>query len=362
MTQQGFNPFEAMDRDATAVAQPPIVEPITPVEPSEKTTPETPPEVVAKTQEPIITEPATKEKNETKEKTTPVSIDDLIREKSGGRFSKWEDVEQSLTKDPFADLPEYERKFLEYRKNGGGDVARWDQIQKLDTAKISSRDALVSKMLFEKPHLTEKQAQLLVNKQFPIPPEDLEHLDEAERNIIEIAGIELDEAGRDAKKFLEDLKVKEQMPIGVAEAKKAEEQKRQVQEWLRQTVSEQMKNLTDIKYKVNGKDLEFKISETDKEVMDGLRKVSELATNPEQLFNMLVPYWYEGKDFSPKKMVDFFAKAMLFDQFAKHSYDSGLAAGEESVISEVQNPDRKGKPSGGGKRTPEEVASAFFNS
>jgi hypothetical protein len=307
-------------------------------------------------QEKIRLEAEAKKAEEEKNKTVPEkSFEENLKEKSGGKYSKWEDVESLLnSKDPFAND---NIKRLNELASKGIDVTSREflELQSLDVDKIERSDDI----LFEKwkrsedgEGLSEKTIRAEINKKYNVN----EWIDKEDSELTEDDIANQEKMLRDAIKSKEWLKtykeervLEKQVDPKVQEAM-AEEQRVNLANWEKYVESDLLNKVTKYTTPIlkDGKpvgEFNFEIPDQDKAEVGAIVKGLPKDTNV--FFNQFFKRGEDGKvTRDDVALIDMMLKAKNYDKAVALAYSDGAAKEALRIEKESKNTNFKAAEAG----------------
>lgn len=320
---------------------------VTPVSETPIAAVETPVAAVVNTPVSEVIETPVKTEAETPSAETPKgepvkSFEDYLSERSGGKFKKWEDVENELTpKEVFANE---KVKHLNELAAKGVDVTSKEflELQSLDFDKIDKVDDI----LFEKwkrgeegKGLSEKTIRHEINKKYNVN----EWIDKADEDLTEDDKANQEKMQRDAglsKEWLVNYKNERVLdkPIDPAVIETRAKEAKQFQDnWEAFVESNLVNKFSKLSSSLNDKsEFNYDVSEQDRkevaEVMKGLTKDSNV------FFNQFIEKDKDGKQVrNHDALYTMMLKARNYDKAVALAYSDGAAKEALRIEKEVKN-------------------------
>lgn len=293
----------------------------------------------------VEAEPSEIQKEEVKVK----SFEEQLAEKTGGKISKWEEVEKVLNA-PKEELDEEVRHWNELKKKGIKLDKEFFELQSLNVGKLDDprdvgdfddpRDALFEAMK-RKPEnkgLSKETLLLQISKKYNL--EEWQDKEEVDLTPDDKANREI--MMRDAQQDLEWLKKYKSDRIFVKSESEAEIQKRSAaleesqKNWENYVTEELFSKIKTISIPTDQEKKEvvdYKISEADRSDIANLMK--SFTKDGNALFNRYKETDSQGNhSINHQKLFVDLLKAKVFDETVKHAYNDGKAVGEKKFIKE----------------------------
>ena len=260
-----------------------------------------------------------------------------MKEKSKGKFTKWEDVESTLNtpKEEFAD--DLVKQINEYRKTGGKFDKEWLRLQSTDYNSIKNpSELLAEKLKLEEPGITDIEVKLAIEERYRLS--DWEEGDDSD--LAQAMQSKITREADAARKWLIENQEKTSFkPKEVsAEAKQAMEDanKQALDKWSN-TVKESVTSIEKLPIKIaDDFTVDYVMSNEDKAFME------QIGT---QMFsNALAPFqsFIDAKDpsiINVKGMMEFIAKGKMFDSAMKLVAEQAEARGKKAIVIDQKNID-----------------------
>ena len=265
---------------------------------------------------------------ETSEETTNTekSFEDLLAEKTNGKYKTYDDIEQALsskeTSSKFA--TEQVEKLNDY-VNKGGNVSEYLRTQTADYDEMDELGIVKAHIRFKNQDLESGDVDLLFNSKYKFD-EDVYTNDE-----IRLSKIQLKQDSREAKSELKKFQIQHSAP---ASHRKAEDNKAELQENAKRwsgIIDESLKDFKNVSFDINDKGEKFSYDLSN----DAVEKVRTSSKN-------LGDYWnkYVNKDGSENisKLNKDMAALDNLDSIVRSAFAQGLAKGKGDVIDDIKNP------------------------
>lgn len=278
---------------------------------------------------------------EVKTETPPAkSFDDYLVEKTGGKFKKWDDVEQVLNA-PKEELDE-EIKHLQSLKSKGIKLDKeFFELQSLDVENMTDPEEIVLESMRRKPEykgLSEKTLRVELNRKYNI--DEWIDKDEAELTDEDIANREI--MMRDAHNDKDWLQNYKKERTFVPEPDKAElelqaaERKQRLQNFEKFVDEELAGKVTSLSIEIDkntNETFEYKISEADRKGVADMMKL--LPVDLAVLVNQFAEKDDSGNlKVNDRKVYEMLVKSRTFDEAVKNAYKDGKAEGAKKFVKE----------------------------
>tara|TARA_R110001583_G_scaffold83165_7_gene219878 strand:- start:4197 stop:5303 length:1107 start_codon:yes stop_codon:yes gene_type:complete len=271
-------------------------------------------------------------------KTESPSFEDLLLEKSGGKFKNYEDLEKTLTEKPQeTESIEFANEQLEVLNryvSEGGKLEDFLKTQ-VDYASMSEMDVIKAEMKLNDPDLSESDMDFLINKEYQL---DTEEYDEDE---VRLSKIKLRKDARKAKTSLKEWQDKYTIPEKTesVEPKKEVEQNNQPsqeaiakekQRW-EKAVSESASKMEKIDFEINEKGDKFTFALSDEDRQNVVKSTSDLTQ-----------FWSKFMNGDGTENVEKLNKTMFmvdnFDKIIRAAASQFKSDGKDSVLKDIKNP------------------------
>jgi hypothetical protein len=296
--------------------------------------------------EPVAEEPAQSEKQpEPVQEATPEvqtneepAIDreqlfqEMLVEKTGGKFNNWEELTQMAAQPKQTELDARLAEVQEYL-NKGGSFEDFVLTQATDYDGLSDLELVKEKMLIDNPEMDETDIDFLLDRKYKLDDEKFEE-DE-----VRLSMIELKKDAKAAKTTLKELQdklrlpdVKPQQNLSQDLEKQQQEQQAQIAEQRKQWVENINKSIVDLK-EVNFTvgDQEFKHSVTDEQRAN----IGKLNDDLNTFFNK---YQKQDGSFDYNALHQDRYKIEYFDQIMRSAVSQAKSTGAEDIIKDIKNP------------------------
>lgn len=272
------------------------------------------------------------------------TFDELLAEKSGGKFKSWEEIEklqtpkQEFANDIISKLNEFSKKFQD--PNTAVDL--FFKTQLTDYATMDEAEAIKLQIRLDNPELTDKEIEHEFKQKYKID-EDL-----FDEETVELSKIKLE---RDAKKA-KDALIEMQKEFATNGDKDPELEKQFLenkQNW-EKSVDSAIPALEKISLQISDKDtIDWSFSEQERAEAANVTK--GLFENASVFFEMFKD---EKGNYDHKKIAESYMKLKRFDDILKSAVDQAINSGRMQEIQDLKNADFKAA-SRSGQPVPESV-------
>ncbi len=289
----------------------------------------------------LKTEETQTENTENKTEPTPTkSFEELLAERTGGKFSKWEELEAALNtpKEDFFD--EEVRRINELKKNGVKIDQDWFYLQTRDYENMEDPiEILAEAMKLENPGLTDKEIEWEIRSKYRLDEwtQDGQDEDEITPKQKEIEEVFSAKMLREANQKRDELIAKRNSQSWKtpknpeAEAKAIAEAKAAQEAWEKSILDVDSKT-TKLSTAISDKDaFEFVIEPSEKS--DVSKMMKEMGTNAGVFWQQFVE---DGK-INQQKVYETIIKARNYDKAVTSAYQKGLAKGAEQEVKNLKN-------------------------
>ncbi len=298
-------------------------------------------------------------KNGTEQKGQPEvaqtkSFDDLLLEKSEGKFKTWDEITEKLSKPEVKFADERVAKINEYIEQGGS-YEDWVSTQNINFDDLTPAEQIAYEMQLKDPDLTSEEIELELKLKYGWDKwkENVEDYEEGvEPDDVKISKLRFEREAKKAKQTLLDYQKKWSVPqnkLAAEQLKAQDDAKAQSQEKWEKAVDESVKSI---------EKLPLKLSDADKDVID-----YALSADEQKEINKVVKQLYHDSrslfvEFIDKKspvglnvkgITEMIAKAKFFDKAIQIAATQARAAGQESIVKNIKNVDMN--PSGNSSTT-----------
>ena len=296
--------------------------------------------VLEKTEEPTEKlDTTTDSSEETQEvKTESPSFEELLLEKSGGKFKSYEDLEKTLSEKPqetqSVDFANEQLEVLNRYVQDGGKLEDFLKTQ-VNYADMSEMDVIKAEMKLNDPDLTESDMDFLINKEYQLDTE------EYEEDEVRLSKIKLRKDARAARTALKEWQDKYAVP----EKKKSVEPQQKVEQTTQPSkeslekervrwetaVKDSASKMEKLDFEINekGEKFSFALSEDDRATV--IKNNSDLST-----------FWSRFMNGDGTENVDKLNKSMFildnFDKIIRAAASQFKSEGKDTVLKDIKNP------------------------
>ena len=293
-----------------------------------------------KKEEPIEKSDTTTDSSEVTQevKTDNPSFEELLLEKSNGKFKNYEDLEKTLTEKPqetkSTEFASEQLEILNRYVKDGGKLEDFLKTQ-VDYSSMSELDVIKAEMRLADPDLTESDMDFLINKEYQLDT------DEYDEDDVRLSKIKLRKNARKAKTALKEWQDNYAIPEKTEsiEVQKQAEQNNQVnqenaqkerQRW-EKGVSESASKMEKIDFEINesGDKFSFALSDNDRQEM--VKNTSDLSK-----------FWSKFMNGDGTENIDKLNKTMFivdnFDKIIRASASQFKSDGKDAVLKDIKKP------------------------
>jgi hypothetical protein len=287
------------------------------------------------------------------------SFDDLLAEKSNGKFKSWEEIESlSNPKTEFAnDLVSKLNDFAKKFEDPNMALDLFLKTQTTDFNQLSAEDAVKMKIRMDNPELTEKEIDYEFKSTYK--------LDEGEydEDTVELAKLKLEREAKKAKSELTQLQQEiavngDKDPAQLAEAQKQYEENKN--NWYKQS-EQAIKSLDKLSFKINENE-NFDWQFDDKDKNEALNITKELYESSANFFKM---FQDDKGNYDQAKIASAYLKLKKFDDIVGAAVERALNTAKDGMLREMKNSSFKPANNGGAQNTPqsieEQIAAQWIN-
>jgi hypothetical protein len=302
---------------------------------------------------------------EVKVETTPTkSFDELLAERTGGKFNKWEEIESTINspKDDFYD--DDVRRINELKKQGVNLDRQWFEMQTRDYENMEDpAEILAEAMKIENPKLTDKEIAYEIRSKYQLDKwikedQDEDDITPEQRELEEIMSIKM---VREAEEKRDELIKRRdaqswKVPKNPETEAKAIAEAKAMQESWEKNVDEVNSNFSKLTNSVSEKEaFDYVLDESEKKDVSNMMK--QMGSNANVFWNQFVK---DGK-IDQQKVYETIVKSRNYDKAVVAAYQKGLATGQEQEVKNLKNIDFKGdsKPT---SHAPNDWSTAFAES
>lgn len=287
------------------------------------------------------------------------NFNDLLAEKSNGKFKSWEEIEQlSQPKTEFAnDLVSKLNDFAKKFEDPNMALDLFLKTQTTNFNELPAEEAVKMKIRMDNPELTEKE----IDYEF----KSLYKLDESEydEDTVELAKLKLERESKKAKSELTQLQQEIAMngdkdPAQLAEAQKQYEENKN--NWYEKS-EQAVKSLDKLSFKINDNE-NFDWQFDDKDKSDALNVTKELYDSSANFFKM---FQDDKGNYDQAKIASAYLKLKKFDDIVGAAVERALNTAKDGMLREQKNTSFKPANNGGAQNTPqsieEQIAAQWIN-
>lgn len=287
------------------------------------------------------------------------SFDDLLAEKSGGKYKSWEEIEQlSQPKAEFANdmvgkLNEFAKKFDD--PNLALDLFLKTQLT--DFNELASEEAVKMKIRMDNPELSEKEIDFEFKSTYKLDE------NEYDEETVELAKLKLDREAKKAKSELTKLQQEiaangDKDPAQLEAAKKQHEENKN--KWVADS-EQAVKSLDKLSLKISDNE-KFDWEFTDKDKTEALDITKSLFDSSANFFKL---FQDDKGNYDQAKIASAYLKLKKFDDIVNAAVERATQAAVDKNHREQKNTDFRPANNGGGQNTAqsieEQVAVQFLN-
>jgi hypothetical protein len=287
------------------------------------------PEVADATQEQNV--PTNTESPSESESQAPVpSFDELLSEKSGGKYKTYTELEQALST-PKQDSPTFANEQLQKLNDyiaQGGDLKNFLETQLKDYSSMSEMELVVEKMMYDDPDLTKDEIELLLQDKFKLNEDDYTE------SQIKLSKIQLRKESKAAKDFFDKFQKENEIPKAVkdreAESAAQQQQAQQQQKEWETTLDKELTSLNTLDFTLgDNKSFSYKIDDKVK---------SEIKDSLQYINNFWNRYINEDKSVNYQSLLKDMARIHAGDKLDAFLASQAASRGKEEMSQELDNP------------------------
>jgi len=271
-------------------------------------------------------------------KTESPSFEDLLLEKSGGKFKSYEDFEKALTEKPqetqSADFASEQLEVLNRYVKDGGKLEDFLKTQ-VDYANMSEMDVIKAEMKLNDPDLTESDMDFLINKEYQL---DDEEYDEDE---VRLSKIKLRKDARKAKTALKEW----QDGYTISEKKESVEPQQKVEQNTQPSkeslekervrwegaVKDSASKMEQIDFEINEKGDKFTFALSDEDRANVVKNTSDLSK-----------FWSRFMNGDGTENIEKLNRTMFmvdnFDKIIRAAASKFKSDGKDAILEDIKNP------------------------
>lgn len=265
------------------------------------------------------------------ENQAPVpSFDELLSEKSGGKYKTYTELEEALSS-PKQDGPTFANEQLQKLNDyvaKGGDLKNFLETQLKDYSSMSEMELVIEKMKFDDPDLEKDEIELLLQDKFKLNEDDYTE------SQIKLSKIQLRKESRAAKDFFEKFQKENEIPQGFKdkEAESAKQQEaavKQQKEW-EATLDKELQSLNTLDFTLgDDKSFTYKIDDKVK---------SEIKDSLQYINNFWNRYINNDKSVNYQALLKDMARIHAGDKLDAFLASQASSRGKEEMSKELDNP------------------------
>jgi len=295
----------------------------------EEVKPETTEETNSSLKEEEVIPQETKDNTPSEEKVvTQPSFNDMLSEKTDGKFKTYEELNAALSEQPVAEKNNFANeqieKLNEYVSKGG----RMEDFFRTQTANYEDMDSenlVKNYMKFQNPDLDNEDINLLYADTYKLDE------DEYTDKEIRLSKIKLKQKSAEAKRELTKFQKENALPEAAKmdEKQKAESEAAQ-KAWI-ENVNKSLEGFKNVEFSLNDKGEKYTFAVND----DTVKYVKDTSMN-------LTSFWDRYIEKDGTENVAKLAKEMAIlnniDSIVRSAYAQGKSGGKEDVIKDIKNP------------------------
>lgn len=281
------------------------------------------------------------------------SFDDLLIEKSGGKFKTYDEVVNALESTSKENGPQFANEQLvklnEYVSQGG-DLKTFVETQLKDFASYDEMGIIKEKMMMDDPDLTLEEVNLILEDKFKLDE------DEYSESEIKLSKVKLRKEARQAREFFEKFQKDNAIPAGVKDREveqrvNHEKMEQQQRDW-ESTLSNQLNELSHVEFSLGG-DETFKF-----EITDEIK--SEVKNSVTFINDFWKRYFNEGGEVDYPKFFRDMTRVVAGDKLDAFIASQARSQGRQEFSEELDNPDYTPSGKGGAAQTQATVRSQIW--
>jgi hypothetical protein len=328
--------FKLVDDSAPAEEPVKTEEPVKAEEATKTEETPTPEKVEESNEKSDITTDSSEETQEVK--TESPSFEELLLEKSGGKFKSYEDLEKTLTEKPqetqSTEFASEQLEVLNRYVKDGGKLEDFLKTQ-VDYSGMSEMDVIKAEMKLNDPDLTESDMDFLINKEYQL---DTEEYDEDE---VRLSKIKLRKDARKARTALKEWQDSYTIPEkkeSVEPQQKVEQNTQPSKESLEKerirwesAVKDSASKMDKIDFEINEKGDKFTFALSDDDRATVIKNNSDLST-----------FWGRFMNGDGTENVEKLNKSMFildnFNKIIRAAASQFKSEGKDTVLKDIKNP------------------------
>lgn len=265
------------------------------------------------------------------ESQAPVpSFDELLSEKSGGKYKTYSELEQALST-PKEQGPTFANEQLQKLNDyvaQGGDLKNFLETQLKDYSSMTEMELVVEKMMYDDPDLTKDEIELLLQDKFKLNEDDYTE------SQIKLSKIQLRKESKAAKDFFEKFQKENEVPKAVkdreAETAAQQQQAQQQQKEWETTLDKELQSLNTLDFTLgDDKSFSYKIDDKVK---------TEIKNSLQYINNFWNRYIKEDKSVDYQTLLKDMARIHAGDKLDAFLASQASSRGKEEMSKELDNP------------------------
>lgn len=257
-------------------------------------------------------------------------IDSIIKEKTGGKFSSWDELQLSINNQVNTEFASDRIKKLNDLEKQGVDILRVLEYDKLNIESLNPQDfneaisIIKAKLKIEDPEITDRELNFILR--------DYSFNDDTDQDEVELKKIK---ALRDAKKYKNEL-IEYKKQLEIPKNNPVSSNNQQQDQELRELQSKWTKMVSDYASKYTIENINVGEADNIKYIVkeDAKHSITKTLNNPSS-------FWTRYTNQDGKTDMDRLFKDMLLienkDAVLKTIYDQGKAIGAKSAILKIKN-------------------------
>lgn len=274
-------------------------------------------------------------KAEAKEEVKTPAFEDLLAERSEGKFKSWEEIQAKLSEPKIEFADERVRKINDYIRDGGKLDSDWVYFQNTDFEKIQDPFELLSEaMRLEEPGITDKEIEYRLKNDYKI--DDWSEEGAEANEVEEVMSAKMAREADKARQKLIAHKTKSSFAVpqkSEADLRKEAEASKVVQENWEKTVEDSAKAFEKIPVKIDDKEtFDVIVSDEEKKSLTKMTKAMGKSLAP-----LLSEFTDKKGNVDVNMLQSFMYKAKNFDNAVKAAWNQALAKGKSEIVKDLKN-------------------------
>lgn len=268
--------------------------------------------------------------SESENQASVPSFDELLSEKSGGKYKSYTELEEAFSA-PKQDSPTFANEQLQKLNDyvaKGGDLKNFLETQLKDYSSMSEMELVVEKMKFDDPDLAKDEIELLLQDKFKLNEDDYNE------SQIKLSKIQLRKESKAARDFFENFKKENEIPQGFkdreAESAQQQQQAQQQQKEWETTLGKELESLNTLDFTL-GDDKQFSYKIDDK-------VKSEIKDSLQYINNFWNRYINDDKSVNYQSLLKDMARIHAGDKLDAFLASQAASKGKEEMSKELDNP------------------------